>query len=139
MDIKIFKIGWLFDKHYNTTMEERGSHQVPNVFPKMFLKIAPPLFIPYSLLKSCPPLFIYISLSIYRGGPKGWHVPMETSILWSLKSFNFFLWWANQNGSLQAKKKKDHGRHPLSYVSIKKYLKAKKEIMKIQIFHHAKK
>jgi hypothetical protein len=26
--------------------------------------------------------------------------------LGSLKSFNFFLWWANQNGSLQQKNKK---------------------------------
>ncbi len=46
-----------------------------------------------------PPLFTYI------GGPKGetLHLSIESSILGSLHSFNFFLGWANQSGSLQKK------------------------------------
>jgi hypothetical protein len=63
----------------------------PRVFP-----IAPPLCFAQS-----PPLLTYI------GGPKGkaLRLSIESSILGSLHSFNFFLQWGNQIGSLQKKKK----------------------------------
>jgi hypothetical protein len=62
------------------------------VFP-----IAPPICFAQS-----PPLLTYI------GGPKGeaFHLSIESTILGSLHSFNFFLQWANQIGSLHPKKKK---------------------------------
>jgi hypothetical protein len=43
------------------------------------------------------------------GGPKGkaLHLSIESSILGSLHSFNFFLQWANQTGPLQKKEKLD--------------------------------
>jgi hypothetical protein len=49
-----------------------------------------------------PPLLTYI------GGPKGeaLHLSIESSILGSLHSFNFFLQWANQSGSLGKTKTK---------------------------------
>jgi hypothetical protein len=41
------------------------------------------------------------------------HLSRESFILGSLHSFNFFLWWANQIGSLQNQKKKvGLVRHP---------------------------
>jgi len=55
----------------------------------------------------------------YIHGPKGeaLHLPIESSILGSLHSFNSFLLWANQIGSLQKKRKKKRSkvglvRHP---------------------------
>jgi len=70
-----------------------GSHQVPSVFP-----IAPH-FNPMGFAQS-PPVLTYI------GGPKGeaLHLSIESSILGSLHSFNLFLQWANQSGSLGEKK-----------------------------------
>ncbi len=46
----------------------------------------------HMLGKRCPP-FKYIYLG-QRGGT--WHFKIEPSILWSLCSFLFFEWWANQ-------------------------------------------
>jgi len=71
-----------------------SSHQVPNVFPLA------PRFNPICFAQS-PPLLTYI------GGQKGeaLHLSRESLFLGSLHSFNFFLRWANQIGSLRKKKR----------------------------------
>jgi hypothetical protein len=80
------------------------SLQVPNVFPRVFAMV--PGFNPICFAQS-PPLLTYV------GGPKGEALclSIESSILGSIHSFNFFLRWANQIGSLQ-KKKVGLVRHP---------------------------
>ncbi len=89
------------------------SHHVPNMFP-MFSMCSPrvllraPRFNPLCFAQS-PPLLTYI------GGPNGeaLHLSMESSILGSLHSFNFFVVMGQSNW-LIAKKKKKVGlvRHP---------------------------
>jgi hypothetical protein len=84
---------------------------VPNMFPR-FPMCSPsvfpiaPHFNPTCFAQS-PPLLTYI------GGPKGeaLHLSIESSVLGSLGSFNFFSRWANQIGWLQ-KKKVGLVRHP---------------------------
>jgi hypothetical protein len=78
-------------------------NQVPNMFPKFPMcspRMSPiaPHFNRLCFAQS-PPLLTYIS------GPKGeaLHCSIESSVLGSLHRFNFFLWWANQIGSLQKK------------------------------------
>ncbi len=74
---------------------ERGGREQrveggPSLFP-----IAPG-FNPICFAQS-PPLLTYLA------GPKGqvFPPPTESSILESIHSFNFFVWWADQNGLLQ--------------------------------------
>ncbi len=74
------------------------SLQVPNMFPRFplcFPRVFPIHFNPICFAQS-PPLLTYI------GGPKGkaLHLSIESFILGSLHGCNFFLWWANQIGSL---------------------------------------
>jgi hypothetical protein len=70
---------------------------------KFFLRVFPiaPHF-NLTCLAQSPPLHTYI------GEPKAeaLHLSIEFSILGYLHSFNFFLWWANQIGSLRKKTKK---------------------------------
>jgi hypothetical protein len=56
-------------------------------------------------------------LLTYMGGPKGeaLYIFIESSILGRLHGFNFFLGWANQNGSLQKKKKRKKKRKDLDW------------------------
>ncbi len=89
-----------------------NSHQVPNTFPRFSMcspRVFPitPCFNPICSAQS-PPLLTYI------GGPKGkaLHLFIESSILGSLHSFNFFWRWASQIGSLQPKEKVGLARHP---------------------------
>jgi hypothetical protein len=89
------------------------SHQVPNMFPRFPMcspRVFPiaPRFNPICFAQSLP-------LLTYIGGAKGepFHLSIESSILGKLHSFNlFFLWWVNQIGSLQKKKKVGLVWHP---------------------------
>jgi len=83
------------------------SHPAPNIFLKFPLcspRVFPivPCFDPICFAQN-PPLLTYL------GGPKGdtLHLSLESSILGSLHSFNCFLRWANQIGSLEKTKKLD--------------------------------
>jgi hypothetical protein len=79
------------------------SFQVPIRFPICSPRVSPtaPRFNPICFAQS-PPLLTYI------GGQKGeaLHLSREFLFLGRLCSFNFFLQWGNQIGSLQKKKKK---------------------------------
>jgi hypothetical protein len=117
----ILQIGWLFGQGYKWDKKggwffsfffcsqhvpfkfPMGSHQVLNMFPR-FPMCSPRVFLiaphfnPICFAQS-PPLLTYI------GGPKGkaLHLSIKSSILGNFHSFNFFVWKANQIGSLQKK------------------------------------
>ncbi len=61
-------------------------------------------FIPIHFAQSC--LFNYIKWP----NEKHPHFSIENSILGSLQSFSFLLWWVNQNDSLQKQKKRKRKR-----------------------------
>ncbi len=85
---------------------------VPNMFPFKFLICSfGSRFVPQGCSQQHLVLILYVlpkvPFSPIQVGQKGeaLHLSIEFSILGSLHSFNFFLKWANQIGSLQQKKK----------------------------------
>jgi hypothetical protein len=90
-------------KSYFSSKDCFHSSIVPFKFPMCSPKVFPttPPLNPLCFAQSAP-------LHTYIGGPKGeaLHLSIGSSILGSLYSFNGFLQWAYEIGSLQKKKKK---------------------------------